>query len=94
MFRHIVPNLASSILVLATLHVGYSSCRAAPFVPRRSGSHRRTPSVGRYGGPMAGVDERSVVVSSSRASAILVTVLRCNILGDWVRDRSTRAASV
>jgi peptide/nickel transport system permease protein len=87
MFRHIVPNLLPSILVLATLHVGYVIVLEAALSFLGVGIPPPTPSWGVMVADGRGLIERAWWVSILPGIAILVTVLSLNILGDWVRDR-------
>ena len=87
MFRHIVPNLAPSILVLATLHVGYVIVLEAALSFLGVGIPPPTPSWGVMVADGQGLIEQAWWVSILPGIAILVTVLSLNILGDWVRDR-------
>jgi peptide/nickel transport system permease protein len=87
MFRHVVPNLAPSILVLATLHVGYVIVLEAALSFLGVGIPPPTPSWGVMVADGRGLIERAWWVSILPGIAILVTVLSLNILGDWVRDR-------
>jgi peptide/nickel transport system permease protein len=87
MFRHIVPNLVPSILVLATLHVGYVIVLEAALSFLGVGIPPPTPSWGVMVADGRGLIERAWWVSILPGIAILVTVLSLNILGDWVRDR-------
>ncbi|HEX2437066.1 MAG TPA: ABC transporter permease, partial [Methylomirabilota bacterium] len=87
MFRHIVPNLIPSILVLATLHVGYVIVLEAALSFLGVGIPPPTPSWGVMVADGRGLIEQAWWVSILPGIAILVTVLSLNILGDWVRDR-------
>src|SRR2546428_524809 len=87
MFRHIVPNLAPSILVLATLHVGFVIVLEAALSFLGVGITPPTPSWGVMVADGRGLIEQAWWVSILPGIAILVTVLSLNILGDWVRDR-------
>jgi len=87
MFRHIVPNLLPSILVLATLHVGYVIVLEAALSFLGVGIPPPTPSWGVMVADGRGLIEQAWWVSILPGIAILVTVLSLNILGDWVRDR-------
>jgi len=87
MFRHILPNLAPSILVLATLHVGYVIVLEAALSFLGVGIPPPTPSWGVMVADGRGLIERAWWVSILPGIAILVTVLSLNMLGDWVRDR-------
>jgi peptide/nickel transport system permease protein len=87
MVRHIVPNLLPSVLVLATLHVGYVIVLEAALSFLGVGIPPPTPSWGVMVADGRGLIERAWWVSILPGIAILVTVLSLNILGDWVRDR-------
>ena len=87
MFRHIVPNLLPSILVLATLHVGYVIVLEAALSFLGVGIPPPTPSWGVMVADGRGLIEQAWWVSILPGIAILVTVLSLNVLGDWVRDR-------
>jgi peptide/nickel transport system permease protein len=87
MLRHILPNLAPSILVLATLHVGYVIVLEAALSFLGVGIPPPTPSWGVMVADGRGLIEQAWWVSILPGIAILVTVLSLNILGDWVRDR-------
>ena len=87
MFRHIVPNLVPSILVLATLHVGYVIVLEAALSFLGVGIPPPTPSWGVMVADGRGLIEQAWWISILPGVAILVTVLSLNILGDWVRDR-------
>jgi peptide/nickel transport system permease protein len=87
MVRHIVPNLAPSILVLATLHVGYVIVLEAALSFLGVGIPPPTPSWGVMVADGRGLIEQAWWVSILPGLAILMTVLSLNILGDWVRDR-------
>jgi peptide/nickel transport system permease protein len=87
MFRHIVPNLVPSILVLATLHVGFVIVLEAALSFLGVGLPPPTPSWGVMVADGRGLIEQAWWISILPGVAILVTVLSLNILGDWVRDR-------
>jgi peptide/nickel transport system permease protein len=87
MFRHIVPNVLPSILVLATLHVGFVIVLEAALSFLGVGIPPPTPSWGVMVADGRGLIEQAWWISILPGLAILVTVLSLNILGDWVRDR-------
>ncbi len=87
MFRHIVPNLLPSVLVLATLHVGYVIVLEAALSFLGVGIPPPTPSWGVMVADGRGLIEQAWWISILPGVAILATVLSLNILGDWVRDR-------
>ena len=87
MCRHILPNLAPSILVLATLQVGFVIVLEASLSFIGVGIPPPTPSWGVMVADGRGLIEQAWWISILPGVAILVTVISLNILGDWVRDR-------
>jgi peptide/nickel transport system permease protein len=87
MFRHILPNLAPSILVLATLQVGFVIVLEASLSFIGVGIPPPTPSWGVMVADGRGLIEQAWWISILPGLAILVTVISLNMLGDWVRDR-------
>lgn len=87
MFRHIVPNLAGTMLVLATLNVGTMIMMEATLSFLGAGIAPPTASWG-----LMVADGRTYVTGAWWLSfmpglAISLVVLSCNIFGDWLRDR-------
>ena len=85
--RHILPNVANSIIVLATLQVGSVIILEAALSFLGVGIPRPTPAWG-----LMVADGRQLIVSAWWISlfpglAITLTVLALNLFGDWVRDR-------
>jgi peptide/nickel transport system permease protein len=87
MCRHLLPNLAPSILVLATLQVGFVFVLEASLSFIGVGIPPPTPSWGVMVADGRGLIEQAWWISILPGLAILVTVISLNILGDWVRDR-------
>ena len=87
MYRHLLPNLAPSILVLATLQVGFVIVLEASLSFLGVGIPPPTPSWGVMVADGRGLIEQAWWISILPGLAILVTVISLNILGDWVRDR-------
>jgi peptide/nickel transport system permease protein len=87
MRRHMLPNLAPSILVLATLHVGFVIVLEAGLSFLGVGIPPPTPSWGVMVSDGRGLIEQAWWISILPGLAILVTVVSMNVLGDWVRDR-------
>ena len=85
--RHLLPNLAPSILVLATLQVGFVIVLEASLSFIGVGIPSPTPSWGVMVADGRGLIEQAWWISILPGLAILVTVISLNILGDWVRDR-------
>ena len=87
MFRHIVPNLAPSILVLATLHVGYVIVLEAALSFLGVGIPPPTPT---WGNMLSDALNSGLVppwwLVLFPGVAITITVLAFNLLGDGIRD--------
>ena len=85
--RHILPNVINTIIVLATLQIGFVILLEASLsLPRR----RDSAALPAWGLMVA--DGREVIatywwVSLFPGLAIMLTVLALNLLGDWLRDR-------
>jgi peptide/nickel transport system permease protein len=86
MTRYIFPNLINSLIVLATLQVGYVILLESALSFLGAGLPRPTPAWG-----LMVADGRELIVSAWWVSmfpglAIMLTVLALNLLGDWLRD--------
>lgn len=86
-FRHILPNAANTIIVLATLQVGSVILLEAVLSFLGLGIPRPTPAWG-----LMVADGRQLIVKAWWISffpglAITLTVFALNLLGDWMRDR-------
>ena len=87
MLRYIFPNIVNTIVVLATLQVGFVIVLEATLSFLGAGISRPTPAWG-----LMVADGREFVVDAWWVSffpglAILLTVLSMNLLGDWLRDK-------
>ena len=87
LFRHILPNVVNTVVVMATLQIGVVVLLEASLSFLGIGIPRPTPAWG-----LLVADGRQLVVSAWWISffpgmAILFTVLSINLLGDWLRDR-------
>lgn len=85
--RHIFPNVLNTIVVLATLQVGFVILLESSLSFLGAGIPRPTPAWG-----LMVAEGRELVVSAWWVSffpgvAILLVVLSLNLLGDWLRDR-------
>ncbi|MEO1016392.1 MAG: ABC transporter permease [Pseudomonadota bacterium] len=85
--RHILPNVANTIVVLATLQVGSVIILEAALSFLGLGIPRPTPAWG-----LMVADGRQLIVSAWWIAffpglAITLTVFSFNLLGDWLRDR-------
>jgi peptide/nickel transport system permease protein len=84
--KHILPNIASSILVLSTLYVAEFILLEASLTFLGLGVDPTIPS---WGSMLA--DSRNYIstawwVATFPGLAIMLTVLGFNLLGDWLRD--------
>ena len=86
MTRYIFPNVVNSLIVLATLQVGYVILLESALSFLGAGLPRPTPAWG-----LMIADGRELIVTAWWVSmfpglAIMLTVLALNLLGDWLRD--------
>jgi peptide/nickel transport system permease protein len=86
MARYIFPNVVNSLIVLATLQVGYVILLESALSFLGAGLPRPTPAWG-----LMVADGRELIVTAWWVSmfpglAIMLTVLALNLLGDWLRD--------
>lgn len=87
MFRHILPNVLPSMLVISTLQIGFIIVLEASLSFLGVGIPPPTPTWGRMVSEGRGLIEAAWWISILPGLAILVTVIALNNLGDWVRDR-------
>jgi peptide/nickel transport system permease protein len=86
MFKYIFPNVINSLIVLATLQVGYVILFESSLSFLGAGLPRAEPAWG-----VMVSDGRELIVTAWWVSmfpgiAIMLTVLALNLLGDWLRD--------
>jgi peptide/nickel transport system permease protein len=86
MVRYIFPNVVNSLIVLATLQVGYVILLESALSFLGAGLPRPIPAWG-----LMIADGRELIVTAWWVSmfpglAIMLTVLALNLLGDWLRD--------
>jgi len=86
MFRYMFPNVVNSLIVLATLQVGYVILFESALSFLGAGLPRAEPAWG-----VMVADGRELIVTAWWVSmfpglAIMLTVLSLNLLGDWLRD--------
>ena len=89
MFRHVLPNVFNSIIVLATLNVGFVIILESTLSFLGAGIPPPQPAWGLM------VADGRVLISSPNGwwvalfpgLAIMFVVLSMNLLGDWLRDR-------
>lgn len=88
MARHVFPNVFNSLIVLATLQVGYVIIIESALSFIGVGIPRPTPS---WGSIVA--DGRDLIIQAAwwvslfPGLAIVLTVLSVNLVGDWLRDK-------
>ena len=87
MLTHVLPNMFNSLVVLATLQVGFVILLEATLSFLGAGIPKPTPAWG-----LMVADGRELIVVAWWVAffpglAILLTVLSMNLLGDWLRDR-------
>ena len=89
MFKHILPNVFNSLVVLATLQVGFVIILESTLSFLGAGVPRPNPAWG-----LMVADGRELVASENGwwvsllpGLAIMLVVLSMNLLGDWLRDR-------
>lgn len=85
--QHIFPNMVNTVIVLATLQMGFVILLEASLSFLGVGMQRPTPAWG-----LMVADGREVIilawwVAMFPGIAIMLTVLSLNLLGDWLRDR-------
>jgi peptide/nickel transport system permease protein len=86
MYRYLFPNVVNSLIVLATLQVGYVILLESALSFLGAGLPRAEPAWG-----VMVADGRELIVTAWWVSmfpglAIMLTVLALNLLGDWLRD--------
>jgi peptide/nickel transport system permease protein len=86
MYKYIFPNVVNSLIVLATLQVGYVILLESALSFLGAGLPRAEPAWG-----VMVSDGRELIVTAWWVSmfpglAIMLTVLALNLLGDWLRD--------
>lgn len=86
MFRYLFPNVVNSLIVLATLQVGYVILLESSLSFLGAGLPRAEPAWG-----VMVSDGRELIVTAWWVAmfpgiAIMLTVLSLNLLGDWLRD--------
>ena len=87
MVKHVFPNITNTLIVLATLQVGFVILLEAGLSFLGVGLSRPTPAWG-----LMVADGREVIIRAWWVAlwpglAIMLTVFGFNLLGDWLRDR-------
>ena len=86
-WRHILPNVFPTLLVLATLQVGYVIILEATLSFLGVGIPKPTPAWGVMVADAQGLIDSAWWIALFPGLAILLLVLSVNLLGDWLRDR-------
>ena len=86
MFRYLLPNVVNTLIVLATLQVGFVILLESSLSFLGSGCPASDPAWG-----LMVADGRELIVTAWWISmfpglAIMLTVLSLNLVGDWLRD--------
>lgn len=84
--RHVLPNVASSIIIMSSLQMGRKILEAAGLSFLGLGVQPPTPDWGVMVAEGLESLERAWWVSAFPGLAILITVLGTNVFGDWLRD--------
>lgn len=84
--RHVFPNIVNSLIVLATLEIGYVIVLEATLGFLGVGVPPRIPSWGSMVSEGRALIASAWWVSFFPGVAISVTVLSFNLFGDWLRD--------
>ena len=87
MFEHILPNVMSPVLVIATIHLAVAIITEATLSFLGVGVPPTEPSLGtliRIGNDFLFSGEWWITIFPGLALAVLV--LSVNLLGDWLRD--------
>ena len=84
--RHILPNLSSSIIVLATLDVGWAILNSATLSFLGLGAQPPTPEWGAMINEGRGFLRQAPWISLASGAMVALSVLAINVLGDGLRD--------
>jgi peptide/nickel transport system permease protein len=84
--RHLLPNVASSILVLATLQVGWAIVVESTLSFLGAGIPPPAPTWGNLVAEGRDVLDDAWWISLFPGLAIMAVVLSLNLVGDWLRD--------
>lgn len=87
MWRHIFPNIFNTLIVIATLQLGVTIIAAASLSFLGLGIPPPHPSWGSMLAEGRGYIASAWWIVLLPGLAIMLTVLACNLLGDWLRDR-------
>jgi ABC-type dipeptide/oligopeptide/nickel transport system permease subunit len=86
LIRHIVPNLLPSVVVLATLDVGWAILNSATLSFLGLGAQPPTPEWGAMINEGRGFLRSAAWISLAPGTLVAISVLSINLLGDGLRD--------
>ena len=84
--KHLLPNVANTVVVMATLLVGWAILSEAALSFLGAGVPPPAPSWGSMVADGRGHLAAAWWISTIPGFAIMLTVLSLNLLGDWIRD--------
>ncbi len=87
MFRHILPNLVNTVVVIATLRVGGLILAEASLSFLGIGIPKSTPTWGNMISDGRGFLDDGYWISLFPGLALFLVVMSFNFTGDWLRDR-------
>lgn len=87
LFRHLVPNIAGSVVVVLTLRIGILIIIEATLSYLGLGVQPPTPTWGSMIADGQDLVYRAWWVGTFPGVALALTVLGLNLFGDWLRDR-------
>lgn len=87
LWRHLLPNVTNTVLVLMTLQVGWAIVVESSLSFLGAGIPSPAPGWGLMVADGRDYLERAWWVSGLPGAAIMLTVLAFNTIGDWLRDR-------
>jgi peptide/nickel transport system permease protein len=87
MWRHILPNVLNSLIVMSTFNIGSAIILEAALSFLGAGIPPPTPSWGAMCADGQDILTRAWWVSFMPGVAIMLVVLSGNLLGDWLRDK-------
>lgn len=86
MVRHVLPNVVPTLLVLMTLEIGRVILLEATLSFLGAGIPDPEPSWGRMVSDGRVMLQKAWWISFFPGLSILLTVMTCNLIGDWLRD--------
>ena len=87
MLKHVLPNIVNTLIVLATLQIGWAIIVEASLSFLGAGVPPPNPSWGGMVSEGRGLIDTAWWISLFPGLAIMIVVFSMNYLGDWLRDR-------